>query len=240
MRRRAIRILVFLLLGAIVNVAVAWGLAMQTHSPGYDSAIERYESGRWQVRIQRHPGSLRRTFMSNIDEWMWLEPSSHERQAATAVDPPRYTQFAGVSLRSNGVQDPFEQINGWPQWSMRGFGVIIYDVNGRNLITGTEGGGLMFVKAPEQASSASYRIGGILPLLPIWPGFAINTVFYAAVLWMLFVAPFALRRWRRIRRGLCPKCGYDLRGAATDSAACPECGSAVAAPTIKNSGADAS
>jgi hypothetical protein len=67
----------------------------------------------------------------------------------------------------------------------------------------------------------------MLPLRPIWPGFAINTVFYAAVLWMLFAlggTPFALRKWRRIRRGLCPKCGYDLRNRPSDSAACPECG----------------
>ena len=32
-----------------------------------------------------------------------------------------------------------------------------------------------------------------------------------------------VRRLRRIERGLCPKCAYDLRGSA-DAAACPECG----------------
>jgi len=51
----------------------------------------------------------------------------------------------------------------------------------------------------------------------------VNTVFYAAVLWLLlFAAPFALRRWRGIRRGLCPKCAYDLRGSIAQ--VCPECG----------------
>ena len=69
--------------------------------------------------------------------------------------------------------------------------------------------------------------GRLLPLRPIWPGFAINTVFYAFILWLLFAlggTPFALRRRRRIKRGLCPKCAYDLRGSATDSTTCPECG----------------
>ena len=61
-----------------------------------------------------------------------------------------------------------------------------------------------------------------LPLRPLWPGFAINTIFYAAILWLLFVAPFALRRSQRIKRGLCPKCAYDLRGG--NHSACPECG----------------
>ena len=63
-----------------------------------------------------------------------------------------------------------------------------------------------------------------LPLRPIWPGFAINTLFYAVALWLLFAAPFALRRRRRIKRGWCLKCGYDLRAAPTDSTACPEYG----------------
>jgi len=34
-----------------------------------------------------------------------------------------------------------------------------------------------------------------------------------------------LRRWRRRRKGLCMKCGYDLTG--NESGACPECGSDV-------------
>ena len=59
-----------------------------------------------------------------------------------------------------------------------------------------------------------------IPLRPIWPGFAINTLFYAAILWGLFAAPLALRRRRRIKRGLCPKCAYPI--GASD--VCTECG----------------
>ena len=55
----------------------------------------------------------------------------------------------------------------------------------------------------------------------MWPGFAINTVFYAVILWLPF-APFQLRRYMRVKRGLCIKCAYDLRHA--DHSACPECG----------------
>jgi hypothetical protein len=68
-----------------------------------------------------------------------------------------------------------------------------------------------------------------LPLRPLWPGFAINTVFYAAILWMLFAVTGAMRGWRRAKRGLCVKCGYDLRGRGANSTACPECGAAVRA-----------
>jgi len=70
--------------------------------------------------------------------------------------------------------------------------------------------------------SISARIQRRVPLTPIWPGFAINTVFYAAILSLPFIAFGRIRHRRRIRRGLCPKCGYDLRGRS--HAVCPECG----------------
>jgi len=62
----------------------------------------------------------------------------------------------------------------------------------------------------------------VLPILPIWPGFLINTAFYAAITWLLIRGPFAPRRLIRRRRGLCVKCGYQLGHA--EHGACPECG----------------
>jgi len=59
-----------------------------------------------------------------------------------------------------------------------------------------------------------------LPLRPLWPGFAINTLFYAGVLWVLFCGPFALRRMIRRRRGRCPACAYPIG----QSPVCTECG----------------
>ena len=61
---------------------------------------------------------------------------------------------------------------------------------------------------------------GVLPLRPIWPGLAINTVFYAVVLCLLVSGPFVLRRFIRIRSGLCPKCTYPMG----ESNVCTECG----------------
>ena len=73
------------------------------------------------------------------------------------------------------------------------------------------------------------------PAEVMWPGLVFNTVFYAGILWggwLLATMPFMLARKRRIariRRGLCPKCAYDLRGTRGGSGvACPECGSIVA------------
>ena len=61
-----------------------------------------------------------------------------------------------------------------------------------------------------------------LPLRPIWRGFAINTIFYAAILSVLCYAAVKLRHFMRHKRGLCTSCNYDLRHA--DHLVCPECG----------------
>ncbi len=60
----------------------------------------------------------------------------------------------------------------------------------------------------------------LLPLRPTWPGFPVNTLFYAAILWLLIRGPFVLRRFLRVRRGFCPKCAYPMG----ESAVCTECG----------------
>jgi hypothetical protein len=68
-----------------------------------------------------------------------------------------------------------------------------------------------------------------LPLLPIPLGFTLDTLFYAAILAGLFVAPSHIRSRLRLRRGLCPACGYDLAGNTTG--VCPECGAPAPRPS---------
>ncbi len=77
---------------------------------------------------------------------------------------------------------------------------------------------------PVELSTAGYgqRMRNHLPIRPFWPAFAPNTLFYATLLWLVILGPFALRRLIRQRRGLCPACGYDLRHGEHE--ACPECG----------------
>jgi hypothetical protein len=62
--------------------------------------------------------------------------------------------------------------------------------------------------------------GNRLPYLPAWPGFALDTVFYGTLAFLLWSAPGFVRRTRRRRRGLCVACGYELKGTPK----CPECG----------------
>ena len=68
------------------------------------------------------------------------------------------------------------------------------------------------------------------PLTPIWPGFLYNTLFYAALSWLVARLALAAKRGivghRRTRRGLCPRCAYPRPEHAPDTnpVPCPECG----------------
>ena len=60
------------------------------------------------------------------------------------------------------------------------------------------------------------------PYRPLPLGLAINTLFYALLWFVLFRGLKLVRTKRRLRRGLCPNCAYDLQH--TFTAPCPECG----------------
>lgn len=64
------------------------------------------------------------------------------------------------------------------------------------------------------------------PIRPLWPGFLISTLFYAAILYTLLVTKRSLTYSRRYLKHRCPTCGYDLKGLTS----CPECGKLPVAP----------
>jgi hypothetical protein len=87
-------------------------------------------------------------------------------------------------------------------------------------------GGMQCSWAHETLTAKLPVVGTIgLGMAPLWPGFAVNTLFYAASAWGLWRMSFALHRRSRRRKGRCAWCGYDRAGLAA-GAACPECGEA--------------
>jgi len=76
-----------------------------------------------------------------------------------------------------------------------------------------------------------------LPLRPIWLGLLVNTAFYTASWFIPLGGVGLMRRWRRRRRGQCPRCAYDLAG-LTPGQPCPECGQARSSARVESHQAD--
>ena len=233
------RICLFLLLGAIVNVAVAWWCSQlpaerwSTDNPeegDYEWLLDRgFESQAFpnykRFLAQPYTRLTEPQIVAAAWSFWWMTPlRAFERTGSSwrfVEDGDFYHRgfgMAGVRVRS-----------GWPCQSLEGgwtafptTASLTPEHASRDLWK------LLDAMRAESSVIGKRKLPGVvrpIPLYPIWPGFAINTVFYACVLWLLFAGPFVVRRWRRIRRGLCPKCAYDLRG--TTGEVCPECGEPV-------------
>jgi hypothetical protein len=197
MKRRIAKLVIFLLLGAIVNVAVAWGCAL------------------W-LPPKRIVGMFLHTGLSTT-RFGW-EAKLIEADEADQVK--RNTDVAGRVLYRRSKEIHHTEL-GWPLLSLR------WQPDPIRRRIGWKYGLVVPEWLAAQPSSSdplhpnSHRRH--LPLRPLWPGFAVNTIFYAAILWVLFTAPGSVRRWRRRRRGLCPACAYPVGQSLT----CTECGEAV-------------
>ena len=76
----------------------------------------------------------------------------------------------------------------------------------------------------ELGSSVELAVG------PAWPGILVNTLFYAALLWLFVTGLRTVRRFLRFHRRRCIHCAYDLRGSRHER--CPECGGGIGTVVI--------
>jgi hypothetical protein len=231
-KRRLFKLGLLVLAGAIVNVAVAWGCAVRPYGGpmfpeltcGTVRVFER--SGRTWNTVMRNrcgefiasqqPGSDRfgfHTLLSTREEYLAVLP----RWSTFCKSDPladEYSQRGFVMFTEHGT--------GWPCLSMY-YTMLTYPSG-----AGFVGNGHLttprWMHVPENPRD--------LPLNPIWPGFAINTVFYAAVLWVVFAGPGKLRRTIRIKRNQCPACAYPVG----TSEVCTECGKPL--PGVKAKGVE--
>jgi hypothetical protein len=86
-----------------------------------------------------------------------------------------------------------------------------------------------FVVPPQDPRLGHWAVGNpAMPLAIVWPGFAVNSIFYAPLLWTLISGPYTLRRFLRRRHGLCPACRYPIG----ESSVCTECGKPLHKPAV--------
>lgn len=80
----------------------------------------------------------------------------------------------------------------------------------------TVGGGVQLPRDKEFQPRA-------LPLTPLWPGLAVNTMSFAGAWLLLGWGGRSARRALRARAGCCAHCGYPRTG-LPEGSVCPECG----------------
>jgi hypothetical protein len=223
MRRRLVTICVCLLLGAIVNVAVAWGLSLWGKLP-WSAQIEF---------LEQTPPDLEEFVPPN-----WVDSNTHvvmrplKRSSIAGLKIIQLTSIS-VSIGPGQITRPVPRVlhlqrAGWPLLALECTGHLEWKDSPSNgdqiLVPRWHAGfnvGSAFSPRTEDLYCPTYERP--LPLQPLWPGFAINTVFYAAIVWLLFAVPGRIRRFIRIRRGRCGACGYPIG----TSDVCTECGKPV-------------
>ena len=200
-RMLAIRGALLLLAGAIVNVAVAWGCALwePQQNSGFVDVTERLPAifAKYGLALQHDENQ---SGFQGSGFGLTFTSADHE------VEPTQILMLTEA---------------GWPARSLGGAIELTVPLSGTPVAA--------FHSALELSPSIRPRnpvmpqLAFVLPLRPIWPGFAINTVLYAAVLWLLLTWPGRLRRFLRLRGSLCPTCAYPI---GTNDV-CTECGTPI-------------
>lgn len=218
-RRAAIAAFLLLIAGAFLNVAIAWTLYLWApYAAGMRPGFTREEAARVWHRCWP-PGTHGPAMPSPqaVDAGEFVVASNcflgfGYRIVAVGLRP----SAEPISRRTPTTAMGWEICAGWPAFSLWGHKRSDETSDGLIEIEDTW--------VPVRKLDLPIK-DNHLPVVPRWPGFAINTLLYSGILWLLWTIPSRVLRLRRYERGLCPKCGYDLRG--TEHKVCPECGSSL-------------
>ena len=230
---------IFLLAGAVVNLGVAWAAPLCSSAPYTPPIMITFLAPAFVASPLTQPSEEDRRW------WHAERPFDGTAEFAGVLEQRRgpgwsLRHFLGgpaVRLVGGGFQtgdEPFEIASrlhaGAPVRSLTGSHWTRY---GSDAVPKTTRRVSLWEQGwPSSRYTPAVAAGGV-PLRPLWPGFAVNTIFYALILWLPVRGTFHLRRHIRRKHGLCVACGYDLRHADHD--ACPECG-AVVGPSAGASG----
>jgi hypothetical protein len=185
-RRRVVRIVVLLLIGAAMNIAVAWVCALS--APG--KVVQQSGTG---TSWSYGPGMTSNEFWST--------------DATTDAIGLRLVTHVDLEQDSKGTFIKYNRTAldcraGWPLRSLRGSHDSTAPASVPTLL-----------EAPWAMATAADRRA--IPLAPVPLAFIANTLLYAVVLAGVFIVPPSLRRRARRRRGRCTTCGYQLAGLTT-------------------------
>ena len=212
MRRATLQLAVSLVIGAGLNVAVAWVCTIWIAPPNSWEDLDHKAADLWDKRETRVPDPV-------------VGRSAHASQVKGR---------SRLLLAANGPRDPTPLptcMSTWPQeflcvdragWPCLSMEAVRSRFN--------RGGTPVVLRSalvpPDWVAPANnhWSTSPLLPLKPVWPGFVVNWFVYTAATWLVvFSFPIA-RRVVRIRRHCCPSCGYPIG----TSPVCTECGHTLA------------
>jgi len=255
MKRWIIRILFFLALGGVTTVGVAWVLAWNW---AYDACSWTMDTTWTQSPHGEVEPSIRYWNISPAGE----ELIRRNTAAIELLVPQRLWDMSTDAIGFDNVGLDFVRVNlsgrfpgrrarwaaeieatrsGWPtratgatrtrtfRWSE----TRIADDSLGGPGSGTGDTGTLVVDSALDSGTLLQNTQCWIGWMPIFPGFLVNTLFYAAIWFGIFFGVAALRRFIRKKRGRCVKCSYDLRGTPGDAKGCPECGWGRASPVAQ-------
>lgn len=206
MKRVGLTIAIYSLIGAGLTVIVAW--ACETFAG--ESLEISYDQPRDPLLM---PGLYEPP--EGWDERTWVEIEGFGVRAAWISEMPWMGSTLGMI---EGSQNRMEMTthSGWPMRCMtrRAYWNTTTSKQYPDSVwhTGFE--------SPWQGLMAGSYRGKHLPVRPMPIRFAANSVFWGLIAWGLLRGTDLYRKHRRIRRGLCVRCVYQL--GSIDN--CPECG----------------
>ncbi len=228
MKRRLLTIAIFLLAGAVVNVAVAWvcSAVVKPTSKSIRFIVERVDSpairGFWLVHEAAGVG-VRYVAYTRTDAAGWDRGSFELEVEDDLLHHPSWAPWP-PDPRPELYETALFVAAGWPFEGAVGASCSDYDSRWHEPRTFAAQDRAARVGQWSHAVVLQKQNGPftarVLPFGFIWPGFTFNTLFYSIMLWLLIAGPLVLRWFIRLRRGFCPKCAYPIG----ESSVCSECG----------------
>ena len=220
MKRKLAKLVVFLLLGAVVNVVVAWAAANTLDLARVDYSASFLRADPIDVSAERSHAQLvsvelfaSRLYIMKKFSAADLVPPGALNAAMSSAGLPSWVKAKHHIFAVARIYEA----HGWPCVALSSAMFIDDDTRKMTIVDRA-----ITLGGPPRGEWMMQPLPRILPYGIVWPGFAINTVFYAVTLWLLLFNLSIVRRYARFKRGHCPQCRYDLRG--DSSAGCPECG----------------
>lgn len=217
--------MVLLALGLTTTVTVAWTCSAGLN-PGVAGAVfsqEEIEPKLWELLTRRS-----RFGHTRIDRLTGQMQFSEDREQL--ISGALSIGGGSVMITTTVASSPgrSEATAGWPLHALTCFNssAVNIDSGGMTIGIANSGGTIIGgIELPPFTTGGSGPRWRALPYQPIWSGLIVDTMAFALLWWVAFLAAIYGRRAIRRKRGLCAICGYDLRGAAHER--CPECGQVI-------------